>query len=121
MMAVYEVMKVWTLQNVRNEKDMSFFENARNGAVAGAIASLVTNPIDVIKTRMMVSRDHNSNSLYRTALEILSDDGIAGFFKASLVRMVSVSFACVMFFVMYEPAKALTYSQLTKNTEAEAH
>lgn len=114
-MATYEIMKVYTLQNERPEHEMTFFENARNGAVAGGVASLATNPIDVIKTRMMVNREACSATMYRTTLDLLSDEGLAGFFKGCHIRVASVSFASVLFFSIYEPSKIIISSNLIPN------
>lgn len=115
LMATYEVMKVWTLRGIREEKDMTFLENALNGAVAGSVASLLTNPIDVLKTRMMINRDVSPMGLYRLTLDMLSDEGLTSFFKACHIRMLTISAATVLFFTMYEPTKAAISAEY-KNT-----
>jgi hypothetical protein len=121
LMATYEFMKVFTLRNGGQEKDMSYLENAMNGAVAGSVASLTTNPIDVVKTRMMVSREVHGSTMYRTTLDIMSDEGIQGFFKASHIRLLSVSIACILFFTIYEPAKAWVAENRSRTSEGGLH
>ncbi|VUC36859.1 unnamed protein product [Clonostachys rosea] len=78
-------------------------------AVAGAITTVLTNPIWVIKTRML-SSDKGAEGAYPSmsagVRTILSSEGIRGFYRGLGVSLIGVSHGAVQFAV-YEPAKRM--------------
>lgn len=68
-------------------------------------AGIITNPIDVIKTRQMVSRAETGLSIWGTARELTKEEGIRGFFKAVHVRALYIGFGSTLFFIVYEQLK----------------
>ncbi|KAM5342514.1 hypothetical protein ACJ41O_013480 [Fusarium nematophilum] len=76
-------------------------------AMAGASTAALTNPIWVLKTRM-VSSDRGSHGAYPSmaagARAILSAEGVRGLYRGLGVSLIGVSHGAVQFAV-YEPAK----------------
>lgn len=108
-MPIYEFMKRYTRRHSRPTGDFSYFENARNGVVAGSIgnilintASFLTTPIDVIKTKLMTSRDDNMRSISACVKRIMATDGPLGFFKGVTLRVANIAFLSSIFFSVYE-------------------
>ncbi|KAF5249937.1 hypothetical protein FANTH_4800 [Fusarium anthophilum] len=76
-------------------------------ALAGAATTTLTNPIWVLKVRM-VSSDRGSHGAYPSMLagarSILQTEGIRGFYRGLGISLIGVSHGAVQFAV-YEPAK----------------
>lgn len=76
-------------------------------ALAGASTTALTNPIWVLKTRM-VSSDRGAQGAYPSMLagarSILATEGISGLYRGLGVSLIGVSHGAVQFAV-YEPAK----------------
>lgn len=51
------------------------------GSLAGALGSLVGNPFDVLKTRMMASETRSTPSIKSTATELFQNQGMKGFYR----------------------------------------
>ncbi|OAA40339.1 Mitochondrial carrier domain protein [Metarhizium rileyi] len=82
-------------------------------ALAGASTSVLTNPVWVLKTRML-SSDKRSVGAYPSMLAgartILRTEGVAGFYRGLAVSLLGVSHGAVQFAV-YEPAKRVYFKQ----------
>ncbi|GAB0136093.1 hypothetical protein EsDP_00004410 [Epichloe bromicola] len=78
-------------------------------ALAGATTSALTNPVWVLKTRML-SSDKGSVGAYPSMLAgartILQTEGVRGFYRGLAVSLLGVSHGAVQFAV-YEPAKRM--------------
>lgn len=78
-------------------------------AVAGALTTVLTNPVWVIKTRML-SSDRAAEGAYPSmtagARRIYRSEGLRGFYRGLGVSLIGVSHGSVQFAV-YEPAKRL--------------
>lgn len=78
------------------------------GALAGAIAAMVTTPADVLVTRLSVQNPQSylETGKYMgvgsTARRILQDEGIGGFFKGTWQRGVYYAPMIGLFFALYE-------------------
>ncbi|KAM0332935.1 hypothetical protein ACHAQA_001591 [Verticillium albo-atrum] len=78
-----------------------------SAALAGALTQVLTNPIWVLKTRML-SSDRGAEGAYPSMLagarRLLAAEGWRGFYRGLAVGLVGVSHGAVQFAV-YEPAK----------------
>ncbi|CAN0161303.1 unnamed protein product, partial [Discosporangium mesarthrocarpum] len=76
-------------------------ENMIIGAVAGGVGTLVTNPMDVVKTRMMTTPDKYSGALDAAWMAFLKE-GPQAFGKGVTPRLLHKIPANAFFFVAYE-------------------
>ena len=78
-----------------------------SSALAGAATTVLTNPVWVLKTRML-SSDRGAKGAYPSMLAgartILKTEGLRGFYRGLFVSLFGVSHGAVQFAV-YEPAK----------------
>ena len=76
---IWEYLK--KMLKVYVERDIFPYEGAICGAFAGSIAAAITTPLDVVKTRIMLS-DMNQSSknlqIKRILLSIYRENGLAG-------------------------------------------
>jgi hypothetical protein len=73
------------------KKDSSFFMKFFAGGLAGALGSIVGNPFDVVKTRMMAAEGKTIPSMGSTFAELHRAQGMAGFYRgleANVMRAV---------------------------------
>jgi S-adenosylmethionine mitochondrial carrier protein len=86
-MPLWEYSKSW-IRKSRDEVKIKAWESCLAGSFAGLIASIVTNPIDVAKTRIMLAeRSHKFariNFLF-VIKEIYKIEGIRGYVKMAKV------------------------------------
>ncbi|OQR92698.1 mitochondrial carrier (BOU / S-adenosylmethionine carrier) [Achlya hypogyna] len=82
------------------------------GAVAGAGAAVLTNPLDVVTLRLMVQ---GNNKLYRGILHCLqrslAEEGIQLLWKGSIIRMMSTVPNTGISFGVYEATKSFLNGQ----------
>lgn len=83
------------------KEQLNAFNNLTCGVVAGVLASLITQPADVIKTRMQINPQ-----LYPTVLATLSvtqrERGFRGLFTGSLPRATRRTFMAAFTWLFYE-------------------
>ncbi|KAH0839532.1 solute carrier family 25 member 38 [Lanmaoa asiatica] len=58
-----------------------------SAAAAGGIATMVTHPFDVIKTKMQVRSEHQYHGLTSTVTRIWQQRGVVGFFDGASLRL----------------------------------
>jgi len=82
------------------------FEDSMMGAFAGGVGSLISNPMDVVKTRVMTQP-----GLYPTVWSAVSklwaEEGAAAFFKGTAPRLLHKVPANAIFFATYEILRGL--------------
>lgn len=61
--------------------DSSFFMKFFAGSSAGALGSLVGNPFDVLKTRMMTAEGKEAPQIGKAASELYAQQGMSGFYR----------------------------------------
>ncbi|XP_025153784.1 mitochondrial glycine transporter isoform X3 [Harpegnathos saltator] len=71
------------------------------GIVAGLMASMVTQPADVIKTKMQLY-PNEFNSIYHATLFVYKKYGILGYFKGVVPRMLRRTLMTAMAWTVYE-------------------
>jgi solute carrier family 25, member 39/40 len=100
-------------QSRENHKD-TFVDSFTAGALSGAIASVVTTPFDVGKTRTQVYRDSTmashaaipeEGSMVRLLWHIFKTEGIPGLWKGWIPRTLKVAPACAIMISSYEVGK----------------
>ncbi|XP_063534286.1 mitochondrial glycine transporter B-like isoform X3 [Cydia strobilella] len=71
------------------------------GVIAGIAASLVTNPADVLKTKMQLYPDKFPNA-FTAALYVHQTYGIKGYFKGAVPRMLRRTLTAAMAWTVFE-------------------
>ncbi|KAI9122818.1 hypothetical protein K1719_005707 [Acacia pycnantha] len=83
---------------------------ATAGMVAGACSSILTTPIDTVKTRLQVMDDYGGGrpSVLKTAKTLLKEDGWWGFYRGFAPRFLNMSLYGTTMIVTYELIKRLS-------------
>ncbi|KAK9494987.1 mitochondrial carrier domain-containing protein [Lipomyces doorenjongii] len=80
------------------------------GAASGAVATTVTYPLDLLRTRF-AAQGNNSQRVYRSLrhsiLQIYTDEGVAGFFRGLRPTVSQIVPYMGFFFGSYAPLKTL--------------
>ena len=97
----------WPFYEYLRPPEFHFWQNFTAGAVAGSIASAITLPFDVIKTRFQLELGESgvkkSNS--EVIREIVSNHGYRGLFTGLVPRLLKVAPACAIMISSYEYCK----------------
>lgn len=72
------------------------------GGLAGGLGSYVTNPMDVIKTRLQTDSELYSGSIRTCAIMTFEEGGPAAFLRGSIPRLLHKVPANAFFFLFYE-------------------
>lgn len=109
----YEMGKSW-LCGLSNITEPTLTITFVSGAVSGSIASIVTLPFDVVKTRRQVEVGElqaknlpgQASSTFCVMCRIVAEDGFRGLFAGFLPRLIKVAPACAIMISTYEFGKA---------------
>ncbi|CAJ1062232.1 solute carrier family 25 member 40 [Xyrichtys novacula] len=110
----YEKSKLWLCEHY-NTREPTFTITFLSGALSGSIASIVTLPFDVVKTRRQVelgelqarNLSHEvSTSTFSVMSRIVAQDGVSGLLAGFLPRLIKVAPACAIMISTYEFGKA---------------
>jgi hypothetical protein len=63
------------------KNDSHFIMKFSAGSLAGALGSIVGNPFDVLKTRMMATEGKTAPALGKSAGDLYAAQGVAGFYR----------------------------------------
>ncbi|KAK2394711.1 hypothetical protein P8452_16427 [Trifolium repens] len=90
---------------------------ATAGMVAGACSSVITTPIDTVKTRLQVMDNYGSGrpSVLKTAKTLLKEDGWWGFYRGFGPRFLNMSLYGTTMIVTYELIKRLSVQPSLKS------
>ncbi|XP_037130440.1 solute carrier family 25 member 40 isoform X1 [Syngnathus acus] len=101
-----------------------------SGAMSGTIASILTLPFDVVKTRRQVelgelqamNLSHKASSTVTVMKKIVMQHGVKGLFAGFLPRVVKVAPACAIMISSYEMGKDFfrKYNQARTDNSASA-
>lgn len=105
-------------QSKSNDNEMNIklsgLETLVLGAVSGSITACLTNPFDVIRTRVM-SQPVGDGALYKNAMDCIvktvSKEGMVAFFKGVGPRAFMVGPSTAIFFLTYEGCKSFFRSK----------
>ncbi|WOL03244.1 solute carrier family 25 member 44-like isoform X1 [Canna indica] len=82
---------------------------ATAGTLAGACSSIITTPIDTIKTRLQVMNDYEGKpSVIKTTRRLYEEDGWRGFYRGFGPRFLNMSLWGTSMIVTYELIKRLS-------------
>ncbi|KAJ3326622.1 hypothetical protein HDU76_012770 [Blyttiomyces sp. JEL0837] len=100
---LYEYMKKqWSK---RKSHQVSPVEASLCGSISGGIAAAVTTPLDVVKTRIMLSQKNGVdgyNSIPGTFRKVVADEGASALFKGIGPRVTWISIGGAVFLGTYE-------------------
>ena len=77
------------------------------GGIAGGFGSYLTNPMDVIKTRLQTSSDLYGGSIRTCFMSTWEEGGMEAFLRGSVPRLLHKVPANAFFFVFYETFRSL--------------
>ncbi|KAM6995058.1 mitochondrial glutathione transporter SLC25A40 isoform 1-T2 [Tautogolabrus adspersus] len=115
----YEKSKRWLCEKY-NIREPTFTITFLSGALSGSIASIITLPFDVVKTRRQVelgeiqakNLSHEvSSSTFSVMSRIVVQHGVGGLFAGFLPRLIKVAPACAIMISSYEFGKAFFRKQ----------
>lgn len=89
-----------SLSSAEREADVSAVESALYGSVAGAVAAGITTPLDVLKTRVMLSSQ--KTSVAEVVVSILKQHGVRPFFAGIGPRIAWISVGGAVFLGSYQ-------------------
>lgn len=101
---LWEGMKKWARQG-RGASEVSGVESAVFGSVSGAVAAGLTTPLDVLKTRMMLSTGRQG--VGELMGRVLREEGAGAFFKGIGPRTMWISIGGAVFLGSYQWASNL--------------
>ncbi|KKP03678.1 hypothetical protein THAR02_04194 [Trichoderma harzianum] len=97
---LWEGMKAWGRKRRGDGKDVSAGESALYGSLAGAVAAASTTPLDVLKTRVMLSKERVSvGDVFR---RMVRDEGVRPFFAGIAPRVTWISIGGAIFLGSYQ-------------------
>jgi len=103
----YAIVTLMTYECLRehwvNKRPKSAWRDMAAGGLAGGVGSLMTNPMDVVKTRLQVdSFNLYRGSVWECASKTLQEGGPSVFLRGSVPRLIHKIPANAAFFVCYE-------------------
>jgi solute carrier family 25 (mitochondrial iron transporter), member 28/37 len=105
--AAYEALKTLVV----GDGEAHSYHHMIAGAGAGASGGLVSNPFDVIKTRLQTQGVHSGSKRYRGALHVASDvwknEGPLAFFRGTTARVLYFVPSAAICWTIYELSKKL--------------
>ncbi|XP_060906599.1 probable mitochondrial glutathione transporter SLC25A40 [Labrus mixtus] len=110
----YEKSKGWLCEQY-NTREPTITITFLSGALSGSIASIITLPFDVVKTRRQVelgelqakNLSHEvSSSTFSVMSRIVAQEGVGGLFAGFIPRLIKVAPACAIMISTYEFGKA---------------
>ncbi|KAJ1349794.1 hypothetical protein KIN20_005448 [Parelaphostrongylus tenuis] len=93
----------------RKGTDCSPLEGAACGSIAGCFAAAATTPLDVVKTRIMLSNSQKSPTILWTLKEVYSNGGILALFSGITPRVLWIAAGGFIFFGAYETVLKASY------------
>ncbi|KAI9152674.1 hypothetical protein H9P43_009470 [Blastocladiella emersonii ATCC 22665] len=104
---VHAVTEVWSPKVFLRERET--FRNSVAGAAAGAGASFLTCPLDVVKTRLQNSSPPRYRGTVDGLVTILRTEGYRGWYRGLSATMLGYLPSWAIYFTAYEEAKRALY------------
>lgn len=99
---MYDQYKYWLLTHVGNVFSDNLVTHFTASSLAGATATTMTQPLDVLKTRMMNAAPGEYKSIAHCASGIMKTSGPLGFFKGYVPAFVRLAPHTILMFVFFE-------------------
>ncbi|KAL5253886.1 hypothetical protein ACHWQZ_G013598 [Mnemiopsis leidyi] len=87
-----------------------------SGLVAGSLASLITHPADVIKTRIQIDNTTQRGSLRHIVPKIYQEGGVSGFYSGFAPRLVRRTLVSATAWLVYEEVKKKSHLFQSRTT-----
>jgi solute carrier family 25 S-adenosylmethionine transporter 26 len=100
----YDFIKYQKSQREQGGRKMTTTEFTLMGGLSGGWAGFLTTPCDVIKTRIMTSKNPNQN-ITNSMIELLQENGFKSLFRGAAYRTTWWFSVCSIFFPIYETLK----------------
>lgn len=97
---LWEAMKAWGRRRKGNGLEVGAAESAVYGSISGAVAAGITTPLDVLKTRVMLSKE--KERVIPVLKSILKTHGIRPFFAGIGPRVMWISAGGAIFLGSYQ-------------------
>ncbi|GMS89149.1 hypothetical protein PENTCL1PPCAC_11324, partial [Pristionchus entomophagus] len=92
----------------QGKSECSPLMGAACGSMAGGVAAALTTPLDVVKTRIMLSTGKEKRRVMETLNQVYREGGISRLFSGILPRSLWMSLGGFIFFGAYEVTSNLT-------------
>ncbi|XP_014207846.1 S-adenosylmethionine mitochondrial carrier protein-like [Copidosoma floridanum] len=119
-MPLWEYFKLcWTR---KKRRDCTPVEGATCAAASVAISAALTTPLDVAKTRIMLSSTSADKKEVRISImlkEVYRDFGLRGLFAGFVPRVVGFTIGGFMYFGVYEQVRQFCYIKFNGHTQNE--
>jgi solute carrier family 25 S-adenosylmethionine transporter 26 len=113
--AAYETLRQMHAQLMNKDRDdSSSIDNLIMGGLAGAAAAAATTPLDVMKTRMMVSAGTKPVSAIGACRQVVLNSGKRGLFTGWWPRTASNFINSGIFFVFFEALRSTFWTHQHK-------
>lgn len=92
----------------RSSSDLSAQETAGLGFMSGGVTGVVTTPIDVVRTQMVLSGGGSSPLSFGSAtLNLVRSKGLRGLFRGGAMRSLEIALGGAVFFSVLQGVTAL--------------
>jgi len=114
--SLYELLKTTQAKyKAARGKSVSMFDNFIAGGLSGMVATTVTIPLDVVKTKLQTqialpAKERIYNGVIHTLKDIAQKEGIAGLTRGLSARILYLTPASAIVFTAYEQYKKMLVS-----------
>lgn len=118
---IYEKMKYFYLEKTNKNKNVKIFQKRKfltksesiiSGLLGSIIASLLTNPLDVVQTNFITQKKNSYKNFSDCAIKIYLDNGFRAFYRGVVPRTFYFGSVSIIFFTLYEEMRKLTLNNL---------
>lgn len=111
----YEQFKLLYFRLKEKKSELTARESALLGALSGATTGILTTPLDVVKTRLML--EESRSSVGKIMSSLWKEAGMSGFFRGVTPRLLWISIGGSIFFTALESTEhALTKYRMAKQS-----
>ena len=106
--AYEQLKKSYKTLVLKESRDLNPGEHSVFGAAAGAVTGLVTTPLDVLKTRLMIQGSSGQyKNVFDAASQIMKQEGAGALMRGWQPRVIWIGVGGSVFFTVLEQAKKL--------------